>query len=199
MLTMTAVMIFHSGPCRDRIDRCFPGKPIIRSGQAGCAGVSRRKLMRHFRILDYHGAVCPRIAGAGRFHRASDRTAGADDRSAWPRSAVAVTTTMARDRTGSARTVVDRSILAWHSAVVARDQAGSPVRHRRTTVRPFFLWPAPFMVFHWQSHHAAPLIIHRELDPAEFGTVLDCRPRFAASSALSGRDRGPRPGRHRRL
>ena len=68
---------FRSGPCRDRIDRCCPGTPAIRSGQAGCAGIIAQGAADEISILDHYGAVRPRIAGAGRLHRASDRTAGA--------------------------------------------------------------------------------------------------------------------------
>jgi len=63
---------FHSGPCRDRIDRCFPGNQyqirasrVCRRYRAGSccdisdSGLSRRRLPSH---------CC-----AGRFHRASDR------------------------------------------------------------------------------------------------------------------------------
>jgi MFS family permease len=79
MLTMTAVMIFVLVPVVIGLIGVSPGHRPSDQDKRGGAGIIAQRAAAKFRILDHHGAVCSRIAGAGRFHRASDRTAGAGD------------------------------------------------------------------------------------------------------------------------
>jgi MFS family permease len=173
MLTMTAVMIFILVPVVIGLIGISPGKRSSDRGQPGAPALSRRKLLRHFgfwtitapfalALLAQVGFIVHQIA---LLEPAMGRALAA--------FAVAVTTTMAVIGRLCLGVVVDRLDPRVAAAVSIAAQAAA-LCALAWTAEPAILFAA-CVVFGFSIGNLItlpPLIIHREFDSADFGTVL---------------------------
>jgi MFS family permease len=173
MLTMTAVMIFILVPVVIGLIGISPGNRSSDPGKPGAPALSRRKLLRHFRfwtitapfalaLLAQVGFIVHQIA---LLEPAMGRALAA--------VAVAVTTAMAVIGRLCLGVVVDRLDPRAAAAVSIVAQAAALCAIAWTT-EPAILFAA-CVVFGFSIGNLItlpPLIIHREFDSADFGTVL---------------------------
>ena len=173
MLTMTAVMVFILVPVVIGLIGIFPGHRSSDRGKAGVPTLSRRKLLRHFgfwtitapfalALLAQVGFIVHQIA---LLEPAMGRTLAA--------LAVAVTTSMAVIGRLCLGLVVDRLDPRMVTAVSLLTQAAALFAISQTSATAvLFVACAVYGFSIGNLITLPPLIIHREFEPAEFGTVL---------------------------
>jgi MFS family permease len=172
MLTMTAVMIFILVPVVIGLIGISPPIQSSDQGKPGVPALSRRMLLRHFgfwtvtapfalALLAQVGFIVHQIA---LLEPAMGRALAA--------LAVAVTTTMAVIGRLCLGLVVDRLDPRLTTAVSLVTQAAALFAAQTTNTAVLFFACAVYGFSIGNLITLPPLIIHREFEPADFGTVL---------------------------